>query len=667
MKITITEVHLGCKLHSQVDSPPMNFPKTRISDLFVGILLAGAVTFLVASYSRMAAHKDFEFWGYDFLVNHSGTVGSLPHVVIIDFDEATFDELKQYPVPRRMIAETIERIAASSPQIIGLDMFLTESREAMDDAAMRAALAGAGNVILASQAQAGGIPQLVPLFEFCRPEEPGLSSGFCAENPPGALGYAAANLPVESDGFIRAFFVFTDGSNPSITFPVMIAQQFAGEALKPGGANAVRFLGKELPYSAADAHEVLIGRWYSNTASRISARTVLRNPPQPLNILRDKIVLIGQSSNAARDLMLTPMFRQEPKSGPRIRLSGTDIHAAAIETLLNGEAVRVFSGRKRFILLYVVSLIAVLAQLRLPLRISIVLITGSTLLLYVVAQVLLDRVHIWFQYTTVALGLLLSVPVTMTYRFVEERFHRTAATYEREQLMGLFSRYVSPEVAQQIWERREEVVLAGEQRIATVLFSDIRNFTSLTEGKDSRRVLDWLNEYLTEMDEVIRAHGGFLNKFLGDGLMVLFGVPLSDGVEADACRALHTARHMLKQVDDFNFRHRNDSAFPALKIGIGIHTGALTCGNIGSRNRVEYSVIGETVNLASRLEGLSKEFGTEIVFSASTFDAVKKEFRDLQELGDTSIRGFEGTIRLYTVSNGPPRERISETSVGGEK
>src|SRR5580704_10143698 len=252
----------------------MNFPKTRISDLFVGILLAGAVTFLVASYSRMAAYKDFEFWGYDFLVNHSGKVGSLPHVVIIDFDEATFDELKQYPVPRRMI---------------GLDMFLTESREAKDDAAMRAALAGAGNVILASQAQAGGIPQLVPLFEFCQPEEPGLSSGFCAEKPPGALGYAAANLPVESDGFIRAFFVFTDGSNPSITFPVMIAQQFAGEALKPGGANAVRFLGKKLPYSAADAHEVLIGRWYSNTASRISARTVLRNPPQPLNILRDKI------------------------------------------------------------------------------------------------------------------------------------------------------------------------------------------------------------------------------------------------------------------------------------------------------------------------------------------------------------------------------------------
>jgi adenylate cyclase len=289
-----------------------------------------------------------------------------------------------------------------------------------------------------------------------------------------------------------------------------------------------------------------------------------------------------------------------------------------------------------------------------------------TFLLYLVAQGLLFWEYFWVQYTTVTLGLLLSVPVSLTYRFVQERFQRTAATREREQIMGLFSRYVSPEVAQQIWDRRTELVLAGEQRVATVLFSDIRNFTSLTEGKDSHRVLDWLNEYLTEMDDVIRAHGGFLNKFMGDGLLVLFGVPLSDGIEADACNALRTARHMLDRVRSLNLRHQNDPGFPILKIGIGIHSGKLTCGNIGSRNRMEYSVIGETVNLASRLEGLTKQFGTGIVLSASTFVAVKREFQDLQELGITSVRGFEGAIRLYTVTNEPLRDGMLE-SVGGEE
>jgi adenylate cyclase len=644
----------------------MKSPKPRISEVFVAMLLAGAITLLVGFCRRSTAYRDVEFWGYDFLVNHGGSGEPFPHIVIIDFDEATFDEIRQYPIPRRTIAEVIERVATSSPRIIGLDMFLSEARSAEEDAAMSAALVKAGNVILATQAPAGGIPGLLPLSEFCKAEESGQSSGFCAETQPGALGYAAANLPLESDGFIRAFFVFTGGSNPGITFPVMIAQQFAGEGLEPVNRGAVRFLGKSIPYSNPEAHEVLIGKWYSNTIGHISARALLQNPPQALNELRDKIVLLGQSSNAARDMMLTPLFRQEPKNGPRIRLSGTDIHAAAIETLLRGEAVRVFSSRSLFMLLYVVSVLAVLVQLRLPLRISIGLIAGLTFLLYLVAQGLLVWEYVWVQYTTVTLGLLLSVPVSLTYRFVQERFQRTAATREREQIMGLFSRYVSPEVAQQIWGRRTELVLAGEQRVATVLFSDIRNFTSLTEGKDSHRVLDWLNEYLTEMDDVIRAHGGFLNKFMGDGLLVLFGVPLSDGIEADACNALRTARHMLDRVRSLNLRHQNDPGFPVLKIGIGIHTGKLTCGNIGSRNRMEYSVIGETVNLASRLEGLTKQFGTGIVLSASTFVAVKREFQDLQELGITSVRGFEGAIRLYTVANEPPRDGML-ASVGGEE
>ena len=645
----------------------MKSPKPKISELFVAMLLGGIITLVVGFCKQTTPYHDVEFWGYDFLVNHGASGEAFPHVVIVDFDEATFYNLQQYPISRKTIAEAMQRVAASSPRIIGLDMFLSEARSAEEDTAMSIALAKAGNVIVASQAQSGGIPELLPLSEFCKPEELGQTSGFCAETAPGAFGYAAANLPLESDGFVRAFFIFTDGSNPGITFPVMIAQQYAGESLKPVDRSAVRFLGKRIPYSAAESHEVLIGTWYSNTAAHISAQTLLQSSPKPLKELRDKIVLIGQSSNAARDLMLTPLFRQELKSGPRTRLSGTDIHAAAIETLLNGEAVLVFSARNLFMLLYVISILAILIQLRLPLRVSIGVIAGSALVVYFVAQALLVWGHIWFQYTTVALALLLSVPVTMTYRFAQERFHHTAATHDREQLMGLFSRYVSPEVAQQIWERREEVVLAGEQRIATVLFSDIRNFTSLTEGKNSHRVLDWLNEYLTEMDEVIRAHRGFLNKFMGDGLMVLFGVPLSDGLEADACNALHTARHMLEKVKNLNRSHQNDPAFPTLKIGIGIHTGTLTCGNIGSRNRVEYSVIGETVNLASRLEGLTKEFGTDIVFSASTFDAVKKEFPDLRELGNAAVRGFEGAIRLYTISNETPSNKKPESPLRGKE
>jgi adenylate cyclase len=232
--------------------------------------------------------------------------------------------------------------------------------------------------------------------------------------------------------------------------------------------------------------------------------------------------------------------------------------------------------------------------------------------------------------------------------------------------MGLFSRYVAPEVAKEIWQRRNEVVLAGEERIATVLFSDIRSFTALTAGKPSRIVLAWLNEYLTAMDEVITAEGGFLNKFIGDGLMVLFGVPLSHGIEEDAARALRTAMRMNEKIADLNRRHTSDPEFPPLKIGIGIHTGPLTCGNVGSRNRLEYSVIGETVNLASRLESLTKDFKTGIVMSEATHARIVDRFYGFRDLGLASVRGFEEKIRLYTIEFGTQQRTADSLAQGAD-
>src|SRR6202023_3053685 len=113
------------------------------------------------------------------------------------------------------------------------------------------------------------------------------------------------------------------------------------------------------------------------------------------------------------------------------------------------------------------------------------------------------------------------------------------------QIMGLFERYVSPDVAAEIWKRRDEIILAGEERVATVLFSDIRSFTAMTAGVPPQEVLAWLNRYLTAMGEVIKSNRGFLNKFIGDGIMVVFGAPLTDGPRQDACRAVCCAKEMV--------------------------------------------------------------------------------------------------------------------------
>jgi adenylate cyclase len=152
------------------------------------------------------------------------------------------------------------------------------------------------------------------------------------------------------------------------------------------------------------------------------------------------------------------------------------------------------------------------------------------------------------------------------------------------------------------------------------------------------------------MDEVIREYGGFLNKFIGDGLMIIFGLPLSQGSpQQDATCALQAATAMLERVRQLNEQQANDPTLPKLRIGVGIHTGPLMAGSIGSASRQEYSVIGETVNLASRLESLNKTFHTEILLSAATKEMVGDAFAGLESLGDAKVAGLEEPVAVFTL------------------
>jgi adenylate cyclase len=280
--------------------------------------------------------------------------------------------------------------------------------------------------------------------------------------------------------------------------------------------------------------------------------------------------------------------------------------------------------------------------------------------IYAAAQILFSAFHLWFPYLETLLGVAAALPCGVAWQYVKANLLRSETEKQRAQLMEMFSRYVDPQVANAIWLRRDEVSLEGDERIATVLFSDIRNFTGITAGKPSRVVLCWLNRYFTAMDEVIRAHSGFLNKFIGDGLLVVYGVPLSQGEKVDAANSVRSALAMLKRVEELNADRPAGDDFPDLRIGVGIHTGLLTSGSVGSSNRLEYSVIGETVNLASRLESLNKDFGTQIILSEATYESVKDEIPGIYPLGATDVRGFDEKIKIYGIG---PRKKAKLTGV----
>jgi adenylate cyclase len=374
-------------------------------------------------------------------------------------------------------------------------------------------------------------------------------------------------------------------------------------------------------------------------------RDVLRGRVNLAQELNDKLVLIGQGSDAAHDKHFTPVFRPPH----RVLLSGAEIHAAAIATLLSGPSISTLSPGFTWAAIFLSVWIVIWLTLRTPLRGGIAIVGVGFILFYTGSQGLFTFSHVWVKFLAGELALGLSLPMSLGYEFIQERVRSKSALAERQQIMQLFSRYVSTEVAAQIWERRSELSLAGQERDATVVFTDIRSFTQLTAGKPSAAVLAWLNNYFTAMDEVIRQEGGFLNKFIGDGLMILFGVPLTEGLEKDAWSAVRCGIRMLQRVDKLNRENQDDPNFLPIKIGVGIHTGGLTCGSVGSQERLEYSVIGETVNLASRLESLTKDFHVPLIMSGATYDAVRAHAPNARNLGVTPVRGFDCPIQVYTV------------------
>ncbi len=632
----------------------------RLPDrLLVSVVLSGTICALVAMLANWVPYADLDNWTYDFLVNHGKYADPSSDVVFVDFDDRTFAQVQQYPMPRSIIAQVIQQIGRAQPAVIGLDVLLSEPRDPEEDRVMQDALTKAGNVIVAAQASAGQIPGVLPMAQFCQAEDSSLPSGYCIEGRPGALGYASVNMPIDDDGFVRDMYIEAYDEKTKKTrasFPVFLAEQYLAAVepdckdcnLKPLDAKHAIFRGVRVPYDDPIVKTVKVGHWSPNPVKSVSAWDVLSGQA-PDSDFRGKLVLIGQGSDAARDQHFTPIFRVAQKDGRRERIPGTALHAAAIETLLDGTAI----ASTPLWLLWSINFVVVAGAVYLVVILSLRggFISNVVLLLgiYLVAQYLFTYSRIWFPYLTTTIATAAALPLGLAYQYFSERVLHSESEAQRTQLMGLFSKYVDPEVAQTIWRRRDEVSLLGQEKVATVLFTDIRSFTAMSAGLPSQTVLKWLNEYFTEMDNIIRAHGGLLNKFIGDGLLVVYGVPLSRGLREDTCEAVRTAFAMLGRMEELNVHRDPNGPFPDVHIGVGIHTGPLTCGNVGSANRLEYSVIGETVNLASRLESLNKDFHTEMILSGDTYEIVKDVFPNLYPLGTTPVRGFVKPLMIYSA------------------
>jgi adenylate cyclase len=214
---------------------------------------------------------------------------------------------------------------------------------------------------------------------------------------------------------------------------------------------------------------------------------------------------------------------------------------------------------------------------------------------------------------------------------------------EREKLKGALGKFVNPEIAEKAM--KGEIKLGGERKIATIFFSDIRSFTAISEKLEPEEVVEFLNEYMTIMVRIISEHYGIVDKFIGDAIMAVWGVPESKG--NDALNAVNATIEMRKALLEFN-KGRGSAKKPVIKIGCGLNTGPVLAGQIGSEDRLDYTVIGDAVNLASRIEALNKPFGTDILISQDTYNIVKGEF-DCEPMQKIKVKGKSKPQQIYAV------------------
>jgi adenylate cyclase len=608
--------------------------------------LALLIASVIFATERRSALAPLELRAYDILtaIQYSRIApaqpsrGSADTVFNVDFDESSVSQYNAFPIPRLLLADVIAKIASGKPSVIGLDVILDRPRQKADDLQLAKVIDDAGNVVLISEYGFDRHPQNEPLDLF--------------QNA--AAGVAFADLPIDEDGAVRRTFLrVTTTEYKAVSLPVALADLFSGQHLRPGGDTFLFFGTTKLPLASTHPDTAWISIDPEAARRRLVPVKLLLSSSFNPALFAGKIVVVGQSSEMGRDIFATSLTRTGVPIAERDFLSGGEIHAAAAATLLGGNFLstvglipRIIAG---FALAFAVIAIAFRYRWYIAVISCLLLVTG----IFLVAAVLFSSYHLWLPFISIQASILAALPAGLGYRSVEERRLKNAMEAERRQLMGLFERYVSADVAAEIWKNRDNIVLAGEERVATILFSDIRSFTAMSAGVPSKEVLAWLNRYLTAMGEVIKQNRGFLNKFIGDGIMVIFGAPLTEGTQEDACRAVRCAQEMLAKVDQWNAT--KPPGDPTLKIGIGIHTGQVTAGNVGSPDRLEYSVIGEAVNLASRLESLTKDFNTALVLSPATWEQVRDKFPTVP-IGEAQVRGFTTAIPLYSVETTAPSE-----------
>jgi adenylate cyclase len=623
-------------------------------------------------------------------------------VVIVDIDEQSLNRFGQWPWPRTIVAQLLERLREADAAVVAFDVLFTEpdrtspqlllalltSRGASEEDAKRLlatmpdpdtqfaeAMAKAPVVIGFSLVGEGGKDATEIKAGYAvvgaRGEDPWLfvkrSEEAVSALPAflkAAQGNGFVNEPSDWDNVVRKVPLVLrlgDKPVPSLAAEALrVAQRARGYIAKYAGAQSDKSLGEnsglnaikigkvEVPIDRAGGLSIRYGE--HDKRRYISAADVLSGSVDPARIA-GSIVLVGSSAAGLNDLKATPIAPDMP---------GVEIHAQLLEQILQQDflfrpdwgpgAEILFALLAGIVLIVAVPRLGALPgaaiggiSVAIALAISWFAFKNGALTYGTVSKgashVLLDPVYPVF--VLVALYLFSTL---LNYRLTERR---------QREIRDAFSRYLSPQYVEQLARNPEKLVLGGEVRQMTIMFCDIRGFTSLSEGMTSHELGQLINEFLTPMTEIIMEHMGTIDKYIGDAIMAFWNAPLDDPDHAR--NAVAAAQSMRRKLIELNDAWQAEGR-RTLQIGIGVNTGECSVGNFGSNQKFNYSLLGDPVNLASRLEGLTKVYGVDLILGEDTAHSLDQP--DLIELDLVAVKGKSRAVRIYTLPPHPVETQL---------
>ncbi len=583
------------------------------------MLLGAACSVVLGGLLLEATHalRNLEYSTVNARFSVRGTQPAPSDVVVVGVDDKTFSEppRPQWPFDRRDHAKVIDNLKKAGAKVIAFDIQFTEQSQKYADEQKNI---DSDNALIESTRKAGNV--VLATTEVDGSGSSGIfGNSYVLQYSRGTP--ANSNYSNDSDGRIRHMqFVL----NRLDTFPMVAAAKMLGHPVTPPPGN--------------DAWIDYAGP--PQTVSQLSFVDV-RNNKFPASAVRGKVVVVGAVAPTLHDFFPTSTSHDSPMPGP-------EIHANAIATALAGFPLRNGSTLLNILLLVIVAAITPLAALRLgvvsAVGLGLVAIAG----LLVAAQLAFNAgkvIYVVYPVAAALVGILATAAI-----------HGLTVAFEREQARDAFARFVPESVVDEVLRNADGVRLGGVRREGTVMFSDLRGFTSFSESLEPEQVIESLNTYLTEMSEAILDHGGTLVAYMGDGIMAVFGAPLQQPDHAD--RALDAARDMLSRMEKFNSYLKDKGLSEGgFKMGIGLNSGPVMSGNVGSERRLEYTALGDTTNTAARLEGMTKGTPHQLFVADTTRSMLQRPVEDLIQVGEAEVRGRVAKVMLWSLADQPEPPR----------